>query len=301
MPEPTQTEREVKPIKPAVLETSAYDEILNQLPERVNMNKELKDRQSEIIKRLPSLDALTEQLYGHLRSLYLKSKGGGNETSDASLVAGELAEIITKAEYDHYPLILDGQEPIQPPEKTDQLVAEKLLGVLHNPDILIREFETKRNPDLAWLDIKNRVVRVIGEVKLTKSLNLRCFKQLRPDGFIANIKRTINFLNNHAKFGRSVFGTDENNQPLKGGVSDDVIEVVFMPRNTVITPDNWKNLIRASQNDKKEGLSSSQAEEFIGLLRDGKVKLAHFSFSRREISELTTAITARIKEKYGSN
>lgn len=255
--------------------------------EKRKLDEKTKERQEAILNNLPNFDELAERLYGHLRN--------ENKLEDVSSLAGELGEILTQAEYDLYPLVIDGRELARSAEKSDRKMAERLLGVLHNPEILIPGGRRYRNPDLAWLDVKNRVVQIIGEVKITKSLNSRSFQQLKPDGFIANIKGTINYLNRKPKYGKEIFGQDEAAQALKGGVSDSVFEVVFLPRDTTITKDNWQNLIKTSGNDC---LNPNEAEQFLELFNSGQVKLAVFSFSRREIDELAKGLMARIREKY---
>ena len=304
MPEPGQSEAEQKS---HLVESPTLDSILGKIPQQErNLDDDTKARQEAILKNLPGFEELVQRLYGHLQSQYQEGyldEKNKSEAKEAGMVAGGLGEILAEAEYDQISLVVGGQELVRSTEKSDHEVAEKLLGVLHNPDILIREddpeYDIGRNPDMAWLDVNNRTVRVVGEVKLTRKLDLRCFKQLKPTGFIANIKDTIKYLNKYSRIGKRVFG-EVDNKPQKGSVSEDVVEVVFLPRDTDITENNWENLIKTRKEDGKNGLDASQVAEFKELLKSGKVRLAHFSFSRREVRELSRVIMDRMKEKYPS-
>lgn len=296
MPEP-RTELD----KPAP-DISAYKAPLEKIrPETRNLTLELEKRQEKILGQLPPIVDLVQRLYGHIQSQYLEGNlvaGFSTEQDERAVIVGELAEILATAEYSLFQLELKDRKLAGPVEKSDRKASEKLLGVLHNPEAL--NLSTQRNPDLAWFDIEKRKVRAIGEVKLGL-LDGRCYRQLRPAGFINNVRRTVGVLNSEPKLGKEIFGTDpQTGETLKGGVADDVIEIVFVPRDTDIE-NNLENLLLL-KDDKKDtkdkGLRREEADILLSLIKNGQIRLANFSFSRREVAELTTKIMERIKVQY---
>ncbi len=296
MPEPTIEQVKTTP------DISAYKIPLEKTKKEVRiLTPEVSASQEEVLRWLPPIDDLVERLYGHLRTRTIE----GNDVSEINLggvVAGELAEILVAAEYSQVPVVVDGKEMPRSTELTDINTSERLLGVLRNPNVLNLASEVRRNPDLAWLDTENRVVKMLGEVKITKQLDQRCFYQLRPSGFIENVRRTVEVLNADPKSGKEVFGADPSTgEALKGRVASDVREIVFLPRDTDISEANWDKLIlrKKSPDDKQDkGLYAHQADEFLELMRSGKVRLTTFSFSRAEIAELSRELSARILARY---
>lgn len=281
---------------------SAYKAPLEKIrPETRKLTPEIERRQEKILRQLPPIGELVQRLYGHLQAAYLEGDlkaGRATEHDERARIAGELAEILVTTEASLFSLVLGDRKLVGPPEKADKETSEKLLGVLHNPEIIHLGEAVHRNPDLAWLDIEKRTVKAIGEVKLGKKLDERCFRQLRPTGFVENVRRTIEVLNANPKLGREIFGTDpETDEILKGGVASDVTEIVFLPRDTDISRSNWKNLILTKVEDQR-GLYGGQVENFLSLMESGQIRLARFSFSRKEIDELSREIMARIKERY---
>lgn len=282
---------------------SAYLAPLAKIDGKVrDLSPEIERRQEKILRQLPPISDLVQRLYGHLQAAYTEGDlraGRSTEHDERARVAGELAEILVTAESSLFSLVLGDRKLVSPPEKGDKEASEKLLGVLHHPKVLHLEKEVGRNPDLAWFDIEKRTVKALGEVKLTKKLDARSFRQLGPLGFENNLKTTIAVLNARPELGKEVFGIDpETGEVLRGGIDPDVAEIVFLPRDTEIKEENRGNLILSIKEDPVKGLDEKQVKAFLKLMKEGKVRLALFSFSRKEIDELSREIMARIKTKY---
>lgn len=260
------------------------------------------DRQKQILSALGSIDDLSQRLFGHLKAQYLEGnlqRGYSTEPVETRQVIGELAEILVTTEFIHFPIEINGKMLVGQPTRADQETNGRLLGVLHSPSILHLESQTGRNPDLAWVDIHDGTIMAVGDVKTVWKLDFRAFNQLMPNGFEKTTRDTINQLNEQPELGKEVFGINEAGEVIKGQVSSDFFQIVFLPSDTDIGQRNWDNLVRykghgPTRDDR--GLSSKQARRFNQSLKSGEIKLVTFCFSRQEIHDMIDKLMVKIRE-----
>ncbi len=248
-----------------------------------------------ILDALPS--NLIERLYGHLRAQYLESELHNDPLppgAEGGVIAGELAELLVSAELRLFPYKRGEEETFGRPDPVDDRVSQHLLGILHDPAVINLDVPFGRNPDIVLIDTEDGTVQAIGEVKIGPKLDRRAFKQLKPDGFVENIRRILDYLNNNSDLGKKVFGNDENGLPIHGQVAKDFFQVVFLPSDTDITEKNWDNLIK-KEGSRRRKLTEEEVATFKLMLGEGWVRLENFSFSRDEIGEIGDKLMKHIQ------
>lgn len=258
---------------------------------------ELSKRKQEIKNALPAKQELAEMLFAHISAKYIEDrKHSTNSAMEEGFIAGELAELLVEKEFTLFPINIEGVDEYFEKSENDRRSEDRLLGYLNHP----APRDPGRNPDLAWLDMKNMTVKIIGEVKTSRQLDVRCYKQMLPSGTEANLHNSIDIINGDTELRHDIFGINpDTNQPYIGRVDSNLRKVLFLPQDTDISDENLRKLFLRfdpSYEKGKKGMVDQQINKFIEMINQNKIILKKYSFDRKEISDMVKDIYPLVVE-----